>query len=67
MLNRLKMSEEKKYKCSRPSCFYGLGFFGSAAYYISTAAGFWMGALGVLKAMVWPAFLVFEAFSKLGA
>jgi len=39
---------------------YGLGFIGSAIYYISTATGFWMGVLGVLKAIVWPAFLVFE-------
>lgn len=39
---------------------YGLGFIGAAIYYISTAAGFWMGVLGFLKAMVWPAFLVYE-------
>ncbi|MFA5860799.1 MAG: hypothetical protein WDA16_03800 [Candidatus Thermoplasmatota archaeon] len=39
---------------------YGLGFIGAAIYYIQTAAGFWMGALGLLKALVWPAFLVYE-------
>ena len=39
---------------------YGLGFIGAAVYYISTATGFWVGVLGVLKAIVWPAFLVFE-------
>ncbi len=39
---------------------YFLGFVGAAIYYISTATGFWMGALGILKAFVWPAFLVFE-------
>ncbi len=38
---------------------YGLGFLGAAIYYISTATGFWMGVLGFLKALVWPAFLVF--------
>jgi hypothetical protein len=38
---------------------YGLGFIGAAVYYISTATGFWMGVLGFLKALVWPAFLVF--------
>jgi len=31
---------------------YGLGFIGSAIYYISTAGGFWAGVLGVLKAIV---------------
>ena len=41
---------------------YGLGFIGALIFYISTATSFWMGVLGVLKAMVWPAFLVFEAF-----
>ncbi len=39
---------------------YGLGFIGAAIYYISTAAGFWMGVLGFLKAMVWPVFMVYE-------
>jgi hypothetical protein len=40
---------------------------GSAIYFISTAAGFWDGVLGVLKSLVWPAFLIFEALSALGA
>lgn len=39
---------------------YGLGFIGACVYYIGTAATFWLGVLGVLKAMVWPAFLVYE-------
>jgi len=39
---------------------YGLGFIGALVYYISIASGFWTGVLGVLKALVWPAFLVFE-------
>jgi hypothetical protein len=41
---------------------YGLGFIGAAIFYISTATSFWVGALGILKALVWPAFLVYEAF-----
>lgn len=47
------------------SAVYGLGFIGAAIYYISTANGFWMGALGFLKAIVWPAFLVYEALKAL--
>ena len=46
---------------------YGLGFIGAAVYYISHAAGFWLGVLGFLKAIVWPAFLVYEALKSLGA
>lgn len=45
---------------------YGLGFIGAAVYFISHAAGFWMGVLGFLKALVWPAFLVYQAFKYLG-
>jgi hypothetical protein len=44
---------------------YGLGFIGAAVYYISVATGFWMGVLGFLKAIVWPAFLVYEALKNL--
>ncbi len=44
---------------------YGLGFIGAAIFFISQATSFWMGVLGVLKAIVWPAFLVFEAFKAL--
>lgn len=39
---------------------YGLGFIGAAIFYIQQATGFWMGVLGILKAIVWPAFLVFK-------
>ena len=46
---------------------YGLGFIGAAVYYISTATGFWMGVWGFLKAIVWPAFFVYEAFKYFGA
>jgi len=45
---------------------YGLGFIGAAIYFISQATGFWMGVLGFLKAIVWPAFLVYELFKYLG-
>lgn len=44
---------------------YGLGFIGAAVYFISQADTFWIGALGVLKAIVWPAFLVYEALKTL--
>ncbi|MEK6899093.1 MAG: hypothetical protein AABW79_03285 [Nanoarchaeota archaeon] len=45
---------------------YCLGVIGAAVYYISSAGGFWMGFLGLLKALVWPAFLVFEILKFLG-
>ncbi len=53
-------------QCGAPSgAVYGLGLIGAAIYFISTATGFWMGVLGFLKAIVWPVFLVYEAFKHL--
>jgi len=45
--------------------FYGLGFMGAAVYFIGQASSFVSGLLGFLKAMVWPAFLVYEALKAL--
>lgn len=44
---------------------YGLGLIGALVFYIQQADGFWAGVVGVLKAIVWPAFLVYEAFKAL--
>jgi len=38
---------------------------GSAVYFIGNATTFWMGVIGFLKALVWPAFLVYQAFEIL--
>jgi len=56
--------------CGKHACggfAYGLGFIGAVVYYIQAATGFWSGVLGILKAIVWPAFLVFELLKFLGA
>jgi len=55
----------KKSSGPAPSCVYFLGIIGASIFYISKATGFWMGVLGVLKALVWPAFLVYEALQYL--
>ena len=39
---------------------YGLGLIGAGIYYIQQATTFWEGFLGILKAIVWPAFLVYS-------
>ena len=52
---------------SGSSAIYGLGFIGAAVYYIAHASGFWAGVIGILKAFVWPAFLVYEALAAIGA
>jgi len=58
------MSEDRNINHTS-NAIYGLGFVGALIFYISTATSFWLGVLGVLKALVWPAFLVFEAFKFL--
>ncbi|WP_421794381.1 hypothetical protein [Haliscomenobacter sp.] len=45
---------------------YGMGFIGALVYYISHATSFWMGLVGIFKAVFWPAFLVYEALKNLG-
>jgi hypothetical protein len=59
--------KDKMQNSGPASAVYGLGLIGAAVYFISTATTFWMGVLGVLKAIVWPAFIVFEAFKSMGA
>lgn len=44
---------------------YCLGFIGAAVYFIGVATSFWSGVVGILKALVWPAFLVYYAFQLL--
>ena len=46
---------------------YGFGLIGAAIYFISQATTFWLGVIGFLKAIVWPAVLVYEAFKSLEA
>ena len=65
----MKKRKSKNCDFNQKGCsgaIYGLGFIGSAIYYISTATSFWMGVLGFLKAIVWPVFLVFELMKSLG-
>lgn len=59
-----------KNKCNMDGCggaFYFVGFIGAAVYYISISVGFWGGVLGFLKAIIWPAFFVFEVLKFVGA
>ena len=46
---------------------YGLGLIGALIYYIQAADGFWGGVLGVLKAFVWPVFVVYDLLKFLAA
>lgn len=73
MKNMFKHHENEDKCCSNNSCgnsacgggLYFIGFIGAAVYYIQTATSFWGGALGILKSLVWPAFVVYESLKFL--
>lgn len=39
---------------------YGLAFVGAFVYYVQRADTLWVGIVGFLKALVWPAFLIYK-------
>lgn len=74
------MENEEKNECCADGCCakksksgcgvcgggaYGLAFVGALVYYIQHAETFWMGVLGFLKALVWPAILVYKLLELL--
>ncbi len=44
---------------------YGLGFIGALVYFLGRANNFQEGVIGFLKAIVWPAILVYEILKLL--
>lgn len=46
--------------------FLGLGFIGALVYFVQEANGLGEVVVGILKAMVWPAFFVYELFKHVG-
>ena len=53
------------YKGASSAPVYGLGLIGAWIYYLSHATTFWIGVLGILKDIVWPAMLVYELLKYL--
>lgn len=70
MLNKkkylFKRGKEDKCDCkchhhhAKGCGIYFLGFIGAAVYYLQQSTSFWTGVLAILKAIVWPAFLVYK-------
>jgi hypothetical protein len=44
---------------------YFLTIIGAAAYFLQNAASFWGGVLAILKAFVWPAFVIYKVLEML--
>lgn len=45
---------------------YGIGTIGALIYYLQHATTFMMGILGIVKAIFWPAVIVYKVFQMLG-
>lgn len=59
------MKEQIKKAGNQGSVLYGMGFIGSLVYFISHAMSFWAGLLGVIKAIFWPAFVIYKVLELL--
>jgi len=61
------MSDKNKYVAGRgASCgVYGLGLIGALVYYLPHVTTWQQGLLGFLKALVWPALLVYKMMAFL--
>jgi hypothetical protein len=46
---------------------YGLGMFGAWVWFWQQADTFWEYVWAVVQGIVWPAFMVYEAFAALNA
>lgn len=55
-----------KYRGGASEAVYGLGLLGAWFYYLTHATTFWLGLLGIIKGIFWPAVLVFEALKYFG-
>jgi hypothetical protein len=53
------------YRGRASEAVYGLGLIGAWVYYLTHATTIWMGALGILKGVFWPAILVYELMKYL--
>lgn len=64
-----KKGNEDKCNCNKNNAacgggFYFLGIIGAAVYYIQQSHTFWQGVVGILKALVWPAFLIYKLLGQ---
>lgn len=42
------------------NAFYGLGVIGALIFYLTNASSFQEGIVGIVKAILWPAFFVYK-------
>ena len=63
--SRTTIYNDRRIKTGTSGGIYFLAFIGALVYYLQHAATFWAGVVGFFKAVVWPAFLVYEVMKWL--
>ena len=53
------------YRGGASGAVYGFGLIGAWIYYLTHATTFWLGVLGILKGIVWPAMVVYQLMQYL--
>lgn len=66
MKNWTKYKQTNSRSDSSAGMFYWMGAIGAGVYFVQQASGFGEVLVAILKAIVWPAYFVWEFFSHLG-
>lgn len=61
-----RMSNSSTGASASGGAVYGLGIFGAWVYFWQEADAFWEYLLAILQGLLWPAWMVYEAFRALG-
>lgn len=59
------MKDQIKKAGNQGSVLYGMGFIGAVVYFISHAVSFWGEVLSIVKAIFWPAFVIYKVLELL--
>ncbi len=63
--DKVPKGNERRKGMANNGVIYGMGFIGAAIYFLQHATSFMTGVVGILKAIVWPAMLVYKALELL--
>jgi hypothetical protein len=62
---RIAVGKDNAGAAAGSGAIYAFGIFGAWVFYWQQADTFWEYLLAILQGIVWPAFMVYEAFSAL--
>ncbi len=59
------MENKSRKMPQQSSAIYGIAVMGALVYFIQHATSFWGGVLGVFKAFLWPAVVIYKLLEYL--